>query len=251
MITAAIVLFNNDEKILTKAVNSFLATPIRKRLYLIDNSETDHLRKFYLSEEIIYIHTKNNLGFGKAHNLIMKELELNSNYHLILNPDTYFSADVLPLLLGKLNDDKSIGIIAPKILYANGDYQKSIRRFPRPQDFLLRRIPIIGFFFEGVFKKANYLDKDIEQPMYVDTVSGCFQLFRTTVFTAVQGFDPRYFMYMEDLDICRKVHVLGFKIFYFPETIVYHHSEYGSKKNIKLFWVHIKSIIKYFVKWTT
>ncbi len=68
MLTAAIVLFHNDERILTQAVNSFLSAPCEKRLYLIDNSKTDSLRKFYTSPEIKYIHTGENLGFGKGHN---------------------------------------------------------------------------------------------------------------------------------------------------------------------------------------
>lgn len=249
MLTGAIVLFHNEEHILTQAVNSFLSTPLEKRLYLIDNSKTDYLRKFYISAEITYIHTGENLGFGKGHNLILEELEEISSYHLILNPDTYFNSDVIPLLIDCLEKDQSIGIAAPKILYPNGDFQKSIRRFPKIQDFLIRRIPGFGSVFKSAFKRANYLDQLGERQMEVEAVSGCFQLFRTSIFLKVQGFDSRYFMYMEDIDICRKVHNIGLRVVYLPTAIVYHHSEYGSKKEFKLLWAHIRSIIKYFVKW--
>jgi len=139
--------------------------------------------------------------------------------------------------------------VAPKILYSNGDFQKSIRKFPKIQDFLLRRIPGLKNIFKDAFNKGNYLDRDISKPLFVDAVSGCFQVFRANVFIGIGGFDTRYFMYMEDIDICRKVHEYGFKVLYYPNTTVYHRSAYGSKKKIKLLVAHIQSIVKYFLKW--
>ena len=250
MLTAAIVLFHNDKDVLSQAVNSFLEVPMEKRLYLIDNSKTDYLKEKYIDPEITYIHTGQNLGFGKGHNLILKELSKNSNYHLILNPDAYFSPEVVPTLVDCLKNDPSIGIIAPKILYPDGTFQKSIRRFPKVQDFLIRRVPGFKYLFKKAFERANYLNRTMKSSIEAEAVSGCFQLFRTNIFLDVQGFDPRYFMYMEDIDICRKVHAIGYKVVYFPFVFVYHHSAYGSKKKFKLLWAHIKSIIEYFLKWS-
>ncbi|MGB5369467.1 MAG: glycosyltransferase family 2 protein [Flavobacteriaceae bacterium] len=249
MLTGAIVLFHNDERILKQAVKSFLSIPLNKRLYLIDNSKSDALGRLFKSSEVSYIHTGENLGFGKAHNLILDELKGMSSYHLILNPDAYFDKDTIPLLIEYLNRDDKIGIIAPKILYPDGSFQKSIRRFPKPYDFLMRRVPLMNIVFKKLYEKGNYLEKPIDQPTQVDAVSGCCQLFRTSVFTNISGFDTRYFMYMEDLDICRKVHALNYKVVYFPNVYVYHHSAYGSKKKFMLLMVHITSIIKYFIKW--
>lgn len=249
MLTGSIVLYNNDERILTQAVKSFLDTPLKKRLFLIDNSSSDKLRKFYISDEITYIHIGKNIGFGKAHNLVTKELKNVSEYHLILNPDAYFSKEVLPNLIEQMCKDESMGLIAPKILYPNGNLQNSIRRFPKIQDFFLRRIPLLNRFFKREFNKVNYLNISKHRSTEVEALSGCFQLFKTKVFLKVNGFDPRYFMYMEDIDICRKVKQMGYKVFYSPNVAVYHHSEYGSKKKINLLLVHLSSIIKYFYKW--
>lgn len=249
MLTAAIVLYNNDEKILEKAVNSFLATPIAKKLYLIDNSETDRFRNRFSSDEITYIYTGENLGFGKAHNLVLKEFGTYSQYHLILNPDAYFDSEVIPLLLNKLKSSDDIGLIAPEIQYPDGTFQKSIRRFPKLYDFLLRRVPGLKFVFKKEYERGNYLEGPTNVAMKVDAVSGCFQIFKTSVFKEIKGFDERYFMYMEDLDICRKVKQLGYDVLYFPEVTVYHHSAYGSKKSVRLFRVHLSSIVRYFMKW--
>lgn len=250
MLTAAIVLYHNDSLVLKAAIDSFLATPLEKKLYLIDNSSNDDLRfKFQTSNELEYIYTGDNLGFGSGHNYIMDEIKRISSYHLILNPDTYFDPYVLPLLLKQLEKNSKVGLIAPKILYPNGSFQLSIRRYPRVYDFFLRRIPFLAKLFKDSFEKTNYLNTNINEPLEVEAVSGCFQLFRSSVYIDVNGFDQRYFMYMEDIDICRKVYNKGKSVLYFPDAIVYHRSEYASKKSLKLFKIHVKSIIQYFLKW--
>ena len=249
MLTAAIVLYHNNVEILEKAVNSFLSIELDKHLYLIDNSKTTEISNFFDSPEITYLHTKDNLGFGKGHNYILNELKEKSEYHLILNPDAYFDKDVLPLLIRELQKDKSIGIIAPKIVYPNGDFQKSVRKFPNAWDLMVRRFPGLKSLFLKAFKKANYLDGTLDKPIDVDAVSGCFQVFRTKVFLEIGGFDDRYFMYMEDLDICRTVHSHNYRVRYYPKVKVYHYSAYGSKKSVSLFMAHIRSAIKYFMKW--
>ncbi|CAM4102601.1 glycosyltransferase family 2 protein [Zobellia nedashkovskayae] len=251
MLTAAIVLYNNNEKVLRQAVDSFLSVPLEKRLYLVDNSETDAFRTCFVSDEITYIHTGKNIGFGKGHNWILEELEAKSKFHLILNPDAYFEPNTIPQLIKEIVNRDKVGIIAPKILYPDGSFQLSIRRFPKIYDFFLRRIPGIKNIFKDTFKKGNYLNGPLDKPMNVEAVSGCFQVFDTNVFTKIKGFDERYFMYMEDLDICRKVHEAGYNVLYYPLVTVYHHSAYDSKKKPKLLLIHLSSIVKYFIKWNT
>ncbi|MBU3820663.1 glycosyltransferase [Flavobacteriaceae bacterium XHP0103] len=249
VLTGAIVLYNNDENKLKNAIKSFLDTPINKKLYLIDNSETNKLKNIYQSEEITYIHTGKNLGFGKAHNLVLNEISNKSKYHLVLNPDVYFEKDIIPLLIEHLLNKPETGIIVPKILYPNGEYQHSVRRFPKIYDFFIRRIPLFKNLFEKSFNNLNYLNIINKEPINVQAVSGCFQLFRTDTFIKINGFDTRYFMYMEDIDVCRKVKGINKFVTYVPEVVAYHHSEYGSKKSIKLLLIHFKSIFMYFLKW--
>ncbi len=97
MITASIVLFNNDFDILKKTVNSFLNTSIKKKLYLIDNSNSNKLEAFFKSPEIEYLFVGRNIGFGAAHNLVLNKI--TSNFHLILNPDVVFSPEVISSLI--------------------------------------------------------------------------------------------------------------------------------------------------------
>ncbi len=94
---ATIVLFEDNDESLKKAIFSFLNTSLDVKLYLVDNSSTPRLQYLQkLDSRIEYIYTGKNLGFGKAHNIAMrKSIEENANYHLVLNPDIYFEAGVL------------------------------------------------------------------------------------------------------------------------------------------------------------
>ena len=95
-ITATIVLYKNDIKILKHTVDSFLNTTLVKKLYLIDNSPTDNLRVYFENnQDIEYIFNCENLGFGKGHNKVIDLIRNKSRFHLVLNPDVRFSSNIL------------------------------------------------------------------------------------------------------------------------------------------------------------
>ena len=74
-------------------------------------------------------------------------------------------------------------------------------------------------------------------------------LFKTQGFKDLKGFDERYFLYMEDADLCKKISKNDKKALYYPKVEIIHHHQKGSSKNIKLFFYHVTSAIKYFLKW--
>lgn len=251
MLTGAIVLYNNDVEKLKCAIDSFLNIPYEKHLFLIDNSETRKLEELLdYTSGVTYYHVGKNVGFGAGHNIaISKASTKKSKYHLILNPDIYFNNTITLELMEFLNDNDTIGLVGPRIEYPNGELQHSIRKFPKPQDFFIRRISFLKKYWNDAYEKAHYLDIDIKEPMVVDSVAGCYQLFRLEALLKIKGFDERYFMYLEDIDICREVANSGYKVYYYPHSIVVHYLEKGSAKNVKLLRIHIESIIKYFLKW--
>ena len=103
-ITATIVLYHEDIMILQKTVDSFLKIPLKKKLFLVDNSATRSLSSFFIHEEIEYIFSGKNIGFGKGHNFVLEKL--NSKYHLLLNPDIVFTEDVISILIDQLERSK-------------------------------------------------------------------------------------------------------------------------------------------------
>ena len=97
--------------------------------------------------------------------------------------------------------------------------------------------------------KGKYSDKDISKAFYADYLTGCFQLFKTEDFVKINGFDERYFLYMEDVDICKKIDDIGKNKMYFPKEQITHVLKKESSKKIRLFFTHFISSIKYFKKW--
>lgn len=84
--------------------------------------------------------------------------------------------------------------------------------------------------------------------MEVPSLSGCFMFVRIAVLKKVGGFDERYFMYAEDLDLCRRIGKVS-RTMYYPNVVVYHEYAKGSYKNRRLLRYHLSSVVKYFNKW--
>jgi GT2 family glycosyltransferase len=248
LITATIVLYKNNLEILKKTVDCFLELNKPKKLFLVDNSPTNRLQKYFLHHDIEYVFVGKNLGFGSAHNKVIPSLKNNSDYHLVLNPDVVFNPQVILNLIDALKAS-SAAMIAPSIFYPNGDFQSSVRRFPSPIELIARRTPLLKDLFKSKIKKGMYLDKDLTKPFYAEYVSGCFQLYITKSFINIKGFDERYFMYLEDIDICKKLISMNQSILYYPNEKIIHSFEKGSAKKVKLFLYHLRSMFQYFLKW--
>tara|TARA_R110002073_G_scaffold279026_1_gene443074 strand:+ start:352062 stop:352823 length:762 start_codon:yes stop_codon:yes gene_type:complete len=244
-ITASIVLFNEDVKELLRCVDSFLKVPLTKKLYLIDNSPTDRLKDRFKHPEIEYIFTGKNLGFGKGHNLIIDKIHNAAEYHLILNPDISFEPEVLLTLIDQLKKDAAVTMVAPKVVYPDGELQYTCRKYPTMLELVVRRMNI----FKNYTQKREYRNTDLAQPFYPDFIHGVFYLFKTVDLVKINGFDERYFLYMEDVDICRKIDALGNKKYYFPKVQITHVHKKASASTTNLFFVHLHSSFKYFYKW--
>lgn len=245
-ITAAIVLYENDEVELAQAINSCLASSLISKLYLIDNSETAKLAHLKKDERIVYIHNSKNIGFGAAHNIAIHQT--NSTYHLILNPDISFSSDVIEQLASFMEERLDIGTVMPKVLYNQGEIQRLCKLLPSPMNLFGRR-------FAGESKWGKTLDTSYElydftydYVLDVPNLSGCFMFVRTILLKEIGGFDPRYFMYLEDVDLVRRIGQHARTVFY-PFVSIYHGYQKGSYAHGKLMRIHIQSAIKYFNKW--
>ena len=128
-------------------------------------------------------------------------------------------------------------------MYPNGSPQVVCRKAPSVKEMLIRRLAIL--------KNSSALDQylDVSKPFYPDFIHGCFMLFKTQDFINSKGFDERYFLYMEDADICREIKQSGKEVLYYPNEQITHIHRRGSSKKAKLLFHHIVSAIKYFRKW--
>ena len=248
-ITASIVLYNEDLEELAKTINSFLKAPLKTKLYLIDNTPEMKFKGVFNQENIDYIAIGRNIGFGAGHNVIIDKIRNTSYFHLILNPDVFFEKKVIPNLIDALKKDETLAMIAPKVLFPSGEHQYSCRRYPNFSELIGRRFSFLKPLFKSTIFKGKYKDKDLSNPFYAEYLAGCFHLYRTNDFVNIKGFDERYFLYMEDVDVCKKIDNLGKKKLFYPKEEIRHVLKRGSSKSVKLLVRHSYSAIKYFLKW--
>ncbi|MBF4470275.1 glycosyltransferase [Flavobacterium sp. HJJ] len=251
-ITSCIVLYNNDLSMLQEAINSFLNTDLNVKLLLIDNSPTEELRLLATDSRVEYIHNPTNPGFGASHNLaIQKAFELDSDYHLVLNPDIYFEKGNLEKLCGFMDLNLDIGHIMPKVTYPNGEFQYLCKTNPTFFDLFARGFmpSFLKKIFQKRMNKYEYKNKDYNEIIYdIPYLSGCFMFLRTSVLKKVGFFDDRIFMYLEDADLTRRFLEVS-KTAYYPEAHVYHHFAKLTHKRLKFKWITVESAIIYFNKW--
>lgn len=243
-ITASIVLYNQDLAELNLAIESVLSSSLVEMLYLLDNGSSQK-NELYENPKINYIKNQKNIGFGAAHNLILTQIKDQSDFHLILNPDVDFNAEILETLVQELQEDNEAAMISPLAKYPTGELQITARKFPTIKYLFYR---FVGFS-NSYTKEMEYASRDFKSSFYIDFVQGSFMLFKTHELLTLKGFDTRFFLYMEDVDLCKRIQQSGKKIIYSPKVFFFHQYKRESSKKLRLFYHHIMSVIKYFNKW--
>jgi len=248
VLSISVILYNNRFEEITQLISSIKKTELNYRLILIDNSPTNDLRVFASEKNTEYYFNNKNLGFGHAQNIAIEKAIDNSTYHLVLNPDITFEKGTLENIYEFMERNTDIGQVMPKVFYENGEIQRLCKLLPHPVDLIGRRflgnsrlIRKRNGFYE--LHSFNY-DKLLDTP----NLSGCFMFIRTSVLKQVKGFDTRFFMYLEDFDLTRRINKIARTVFY-PGASVIHGYSKGSYTNPTLFKYHVISAIKYFNKW--
>ncbi|RRD40768.1 glycosyltransferase family 2 protein [Leptotrichia sp. OH3620_COT-345] len=262
--TGSIVTYNTEREDLKKVIGSFLNTDLNIKLWISDNSPSEKIKNEIkeliqeieeeyniknINDKIEYIFNNSNRGYGAGHNSVIEKFGNEmSKYHLILNPDIYFEIGTLEKLFKYMEEHPKIGQIMPKVKYPNGEIQYLCKLIPTPLNLIFRRF----FPLKKIKEKMDYdyemkwsgYDKIMEVPI----LSGCFMFFRTEKLVSLKGFDERFFMYLEDYDLSRRMNEISETVYYPYAEIVHNHAK-ESYKSPKMTKIHIKSAIKYFNKW--
>jgi len=249
-ISASIVLYNTDEHLLLRVLECIVKSNAFDRIILVDNSPIKTDLDCFKLPNVTYIYSGRNLGYGAGHNVAIREIIDQSDFHFVLNPDIYFEPEAIHQMIVRMKQDENIGQLMPKVIYPDGRIQYLCKLIPTPIDLFVRR------FFRGPFKsmvqrqavKFELRFTGYSREMDVPYLSGCFMLFRTKALKKVGLFDERFFMYPEDIDITRRMHV-HFRTLFFPGATIVHDHAQESYKSIKMFWIHLANLFKYFNKW--
>lgn len=250
-VTASIVLYNHTAQDVAPLFEELANDAALSEWVVVDNGGADAACALAQSRGARCIKPGRNLGYGAAHNLALRSLSaVPAPYHLILNPDIRLQSGALGELAAVMDSMPHVGLLMPRVLYPNGSTQYLCKLLPTPFDLVARRFargPLRRLFDE---RMAGYDMKhfDYSRPAYVPVLSGCFMVTRRSVLESIGGFDERYFLYMEDTDLCRRIGDVS-RLLFWPYTTVTHSHAQGSYKNMPLLFRHIKSAIAYFNKW--
>ncbi|MBR0085733.1 MAG: glycosyltransferase family 2 protein [Lachnospiraceae bacterium] len=246
-VTGSIVTYNNAEDI-ENCIRSILTCTkgVRFTLYVIDNASTDDTLDIVKKNfpQVRIIRNRNNIGFGKGHNRMLPHLD--SDYHVVINPDITLTRDTITELAAFMEKNKQAGIVSPKVLNPDGTEQYLPKRQPKFSYVMLSKFK--------PFKKYRdiYTMKDtaFTKAAAVGNVTGSFFMIRSELFKELNGFDDRYFMYFEDADIARSVREKGLRAVFYPKTNVIHKWKRDNTKSLKGIRIFLTSMLKYDRKWS-
>ena len=247
-VAASIVVYKTDVKILQRAVESFQSSTLTGKLSIIDNSPTDTLRESSVAWGAQYFFSSANIGYGKAHNIAMKESLTNTQYHLVLNPDVYFEKDTIQKLYWFMEEHPEAGLVMPRVKDPNGRLQMLCKQLPTPLNLTSRRFFPTAMWSKKLNDRYELKNSNYDHVMNVPFLSGCFMFLSTTALKQIGLFDERFFLYAEDTDLSRRIHQ-KFETLYFPWAEIFHVHERGSYKNFGLTLHNLKSAAQYFNKW--
>ena len=179
------------------------------------------------------IRNESPMGFGANHNQAFTHA--TGQYFCVLNPDIRFSGDPFPSLLECL-ENPVVGVAAPLVLGEDGEVEDSARHFPTP-------LKIICKAFGGC-KGGDYAVRD--ELVFPDWAGGMFMLFPRSVFERLGGFDQRYFLYYEDVDLCARLQLLDYQIALCPQAQVIHLAHRSSHRSFRYFRWHLTSMLRFF-----
>lgn len=173
-------------------------------------------------------------GFGANHNQAFQSAE--GQLFCVMNPDIRFDGDPFRALL-KCFADPSAGVAAPLVLGGDGGVEDSARRFPSPLRIVCKAL--------GGCKGADYVVG--VEPIHPDWAGGMFMLFPRGIFERLGGFDQRYFLYYEDVDICARLRLLGYEVTVCPQARVIHHAQRSSHRSFRYLRWHLMSMMRFFI----
>ena len=248
MVTASLVLYHNRQKDIDNVLKSVLSSKIDV-LQIVDHSSDDKFATLTnLSKRIFYVRTEND-GYGKGHNIGFAESQkiLQSKYHIIINPDICFEPSAIDSLISYMDKHNDVGLVMPKIFYPNGEFQYLCKMLPKPSDIFIRQFAP-KCIKDKIDIRYALKTADFEAEMDIPSLSGCFMFFRTESFEKVGGFDTRFFMHFEDIDITRRIGEFA-RTVYYPGASIIHAHEAAHKKSFRMMLVGLQSANKYFNKW--
>ncbi len=235
MLTISIV-SHNQLPIMYDLITELLKNINYKIIITINIEEDETLLNNLPTENLKIIKNKKPVGFPENHNNAFRYC--STDYFLILNPDVLLNNDLVDNTLN-LMIEKEISILSPLAVSHEGTVLDNSRRFPKIYTPFLR-------LFSSKYKSDYQFSNDSIHE--VDWISGMFIMIESSLYRDLDGFDERFFLYYDDVDLCKRVHQHGSSVYLTSKYTVIHEGNRLSKKSLKYFLIHIVSLLKYHLK---
>lgn len=224
----------NTAEMTKKAINLVKESlhQLKLEIFVIDNASRDGSAELVARDfpEVKLIANDVNVGFGRANNQVLSMV--TGAYVLLLNTDAFVEPDTIQKTYDFMQVHPRTGILGVKLLGRDGVLQPSCRYFPTPWNIFLNRTGLNKLFPQT--KMVDDMAWDHASVRDCDWVPGCYYLIRKEVIDQVGLFDPRYFLYYEEVDHCFATKAAGWQVTYFPDTPVIHIGGESAKTDNKI-----------------
>jgi N-acetylglucosaminyl-diphospho-decaprenol L-rhamnosyltransferase len=236
---AVVTVSYNTRDLLADCLESVFASLARSTMagevWVVDNASADGSATMVSQRfpQVRLIAHDENLGFAAGNNLALRSMtvgrsgqrgqEANPRHVLFLNPDTRVVGDALETMVGFLDETPMAGAVGARLVHGDGSFQHSAFAFPGLVQIFLDFFPLhhrlLDSRLNGRYPRRFY---DAQDPFAVDHPLGAALMVRSATLTQVGGFDERYFMYCEEIDLCRRIKMVGWEIYCLPQAKVVH-----------------------------
>jgi GT2 family glycosyltransferase len=226
-----VVSFNSRDR-LRACVEPLLGVP-GIRVVVVDNASSDGSLESVAALPVTAIAERQNGGFARACNVGWRRGE--GDYVLFLNPDATIASESIRMLADVLDGDPAVGIVGPKIVGPDGELHHSQRRFER-----LTSVVSEAVFLHRILPGAAWTDGIVRDPQQYEQstspewLSGACLLTRRSLLETLDGFDQRFFLYCEDMDLCRRTRAGGFDIRFVPSATAIHEGGASAARGVTL-----------------
>ncbi len=200
---------------------------VTAEVVVVDNGSGDGTQEMVRDEfsnlrvPVRLIRSEVNLGFASANNLAMEAAK--GRYLVLLNSDAFFHAGALGRAFAHMEENPSVGAGGARLVSRDGALQPSGRRFHSIwRDALVLAGLAARFPRSRICGALDRTWADPNQPAEVDWVVGAFIILRREALAKTGLFDPAFFLYCEEVDLCRRIKAAGFRVFYWPDVVVTH-----------------------------
>ncbi len=222
---SVVIISLNTERVLRECLECLAreSAGLKVETLIVDNGSKDGSVAMIRNEfpGVRLIESGENLGFGRANNLAFEQA--TGRYIVLLNSDAFLQPDSLRISVERMDKDPRIGLAGARLVGRDGSWQPSARMFPSLLTDLFVLSGLANRYPQSkLFGRFDRTWADQTAPAAVDWVPGAYSIIRREALSKVGPFDPAFFLYYEEVDLCRRIQAAGYSIWYWPDVVVVH-----------------------------